>query len=50
MESGEIKGEGCSVCGECVSVSLAGPTQAYEWVHVGVAVDCLAGNITLLGG
>ena len=47
MESGHIKGEGCSACFECASVSLAGATEAYKWVHVGVTVDCLAHNFTL---
>lgn len=47
VESGEIKGERCSVCGECVVVSLSNPTEAYKWVHVGVAVDGVAHNLTL---
>ena len=47
VESGQIVGKSCSACGECVSVSVEGPSQAYKWVHVGVAVDCLARNVTL---
>lgn len=47
IESGEIKGECCSACRECVIVSLPNPTEAYKWVHVGVIVDSVARNLTL---
>jgi hypothetical protein len=47
VESGNIKAEGCSACGECVTVNIQGHVQAYKWVHVGVTVDCLAHNLTL---
>lgn len=47
IESGEIKGEGCSACGKCAIVSLPSPTEAYKWVHVGVTMDSVAHNLTL---
>ena len=48
MKSGEIKGRACSVCGQCVNLSLPGPAQAYKWVHVGVAVKCSVHTLTLV--
>ena len=48
MKSGEIKRQACSVCGECVNLSLPGPAQAYKWVHVGVAVNCPVHTLTLV--
>lgn len=45
--SGQIIGKSCSACGECVSLSIDCPNQAYKWMHIGVAVDGMSRSFTL---